>query len=74
MIVSPPSSEKRFWPTYFVCRNFSKSSALCTRRRILTFWGRVKAGWRRVDSMRSCSQSLQSWSWMWAYSTPTWPQ
>jgi hypothetical protein len=22
MIVSPPSSEKRFCPTYFVCRNF----------------------------------------------------
>ena len=24
---SPPSSEKRFWPTYFVWRNFSKLSA-----------------------------------------------
>jgi hypothetical protein len=39
MIVSPPSREKRFWPTYLVWRNFSKSSALCTWRRIRTFCG-----------------------------------
>ena len=44
MIVSPPSSEKRFWPTYLVCRNFSKSSALWTRRRIRTCWAWEKLG------------------------------
>jgi hypothetical protein len=27
MTDSPPSREKRFWPTYFVCRKVSKASA-----------------------------------------------
>ena len=53
MIVSPPSSEKRFWPTYFVWRNFSKSSALCTRRRMRTFCGLGEGGLeaRRLDPL-----------------------
>jgi hypothetical protein len=28
---SPPSSEKRFWPTYLVCRKVSNASAALSR-------------------------------------------
>ena len=34
MTDSPPSSEKRFWPTNFVWRKVSKASAALSRRMI----------------------------------------
>ena len=42
MSVSPPSSENRFWPTYLVCRNFSKSSAWWSVMRVRYFCWRPK--------------------------------
>src|SRR6201996_5460576 len=37
---SPPSSEKRFWPTYLVCRNVSNASATLSldRMRTCSWW------------------------------------
>ena len=34
IVDSPPSSEKRFWPMYFVCRKVSKASAAFRRPRM----------------------------------------
>ncbi len=68
MTDSPPSREKRFWPTYLVCRKVSKASAAFSRRRI------------RSCSSRSgleCGRSTRSWihlrcfgSWMCMNSMP----
>ncbi len=68
MTDSPPSREKRFWPTYFVCRKVSKASAAFSRRRM------------RSCSSRSgleCERSMRSWihlrclgSWMCMNSMP----
>ena len=37
---SAPSSEKRFWPTNFVCRKVSKASAALSRRRMRSWSSR----------------------------------
>jgi hypothetical protein len=38
MKLSPPSSEKRFWPTYLVCRKRSRPSAAVRRSRMCFFF------------------------------------
>ena len=68
MVVSPPSSENRFWPTYLVCRKVSNASASFSLARI------------RSCSSRGglvCGRSTRSWihlrcsgSWMCMYSMP----
>ncbi len=56
---SPPSSEKRFWPTYLVCRNVSNASATFSRPRM-----RICSSWPgRAGGTSTC--------WMCMYSTPT---
>ena len=41
MTDSPPSSEKRFWPTNLVCRKVSNASAALSRRRMRSCSSRV---------------------------------
>ena len=69
MVVSAPSSEKRFWPTNLVCRKVSKASAWLSFSRIRScssrggFWcGRSTRSWIQ----RRCSGSM-----MCMYSMPT---
>ena len=55
MADSPPSSEKRLCPTYFVCRNFSNASASISFLRIYPRSSSVRTARFRVDSIRSMS-------------------
>ena len=68
MTVSAPSSEKRFCPTYLVCRNASNASAALSLERMYfcSATGTLSCG----TSMRSCSQARFSGSRMCMYSTP----
>ncbi len=66
---SPPSSEKRFWPTYFVCRKVSKASAALSRLR-MCFCSSAD-GFSYFRSIRSWIQRRSSGSWMCMYSMPT---
>ncbi len=66
---SPPSSEKRFCPTYLVCRKVSKASAEFSRRRTRSCSSR--SGLVYGFSRRSCSQLRCAGSWMCMYSMPT---
>jgi hypothetical protein len=72
--LSPPSSEKRFWPTWRVCRNFSSVSASVSRFSSCFLRSADTPKRPRADSMRSCSQRLRATSVMCMYSAPTWPQ
>ena len=69
MTVSAPSSEKRFCPTYLVCRNASNASAALSLDRMYfcSATGTRSCG----TSMRSWSQARFSGSRMCMYSTPT---
>src|SRR5690348_3321925 len=73
--VSQHSSEKRFWPKYFVCRKRSNCSAEISfqSKRFFTSTG---SGCGTTNSRRCCSRShvFSSLLWMWRYSTPTLPQ
>ncbi len=69
MTDSPPSSEKRFWPTYLVCRNVSNASAALRRRRIRSCSSRSGLEWPR--STRSWIHLRCLGSWMCMYSMPT---
>ena len=68
MTVSAPSSEKRFCPTYLVCRNASNASAALSFERMYfcSATGTFSCG----PSMRSWSQSRFSGSRMCMYSMP----
>ncbi len=66
---SPPSSEKRFCPTYLVCRKVSKASAEFSRRRMRSCSSR--SGLVYGFSRRSCSHLRCFGSWMCMYSMPT---
>ncbi|MDF2975329.1 MAG: hypothetical protein K0S40_57 [Actinomycetospora sp.] len=68
MTVSAPSSEKRFCPTYLVCRNASNASAALSfdRMYFCSATGTFSCGF----SMRSCSHARLAGSRMCMYSTP----
>ena len=51
MTDSPPSSEKRFWPTYFVCRKVSNASAAFSRRRMRSCSSRSGLVVRALDAV-----------------------
>ncbi|RPK91261.1 hypothetical protein EES46_11050 [Streptomyces sp. ADI98-10] len=68
MTDSPPSSENRFWPTYFVCRNVSNASAAFSRRRMRSCSSR--SGFGRGRSTRSWSHLRCFGSWMCMNSMP----
>ena len=72
MTVSAPSSENRFCPTYFVCRNVSNASAAFSLDRM--YFCCATVGFSCLTSTRSCSHFCCSGSRMWVYSTPTWRQ
>ena len=74
MKLSPPSSEKRFWPTYLVCRKRSRPSAAVRRFRMCFFFSCVKFGVERIDSSFSFHQRFCSGSLMYMYSAPIVPQ
>ncbi len=67
--VSPPSSENRFWPTYFVCRNVSNASAALSFDS--TYFCTDGSGFSCGTSTRSWIQRRSSGSRMCVYSTPT---
>ena len=69
MAVSAPSMPKRFWPTYFVPRNFSNASAALSRSRMWRCSSGVEA---RCSTPSTCSwiQRFSSGSWMCMYSMP----
>ena len=67
-VVSPPSSEKRFWPTNFVCRKVSKASAWLSLSRMRNCSSR--GGFTCGCSMRSWSHRRCSGSMMCMYSMP----
>ena len=66
---SPPSSEKRFWPTNLVCRNVSNASAVLSLLRMLSCSSR--AGEAYGFSTRAWIQARSSGFWMCMYSMPT---
>ena len=68
MTDSPPSREKRFCPTYLVCRKVSNASAALSRRRIVSWSSRD--GLAKGTSTRSWIQCRSSGSWMCMYSMP----
>ncbi len=72
--VSPPSSEKRFWPTYRVCRYFSSVSAAVSRSRRRRFTSGVNCGRPRTASSRCWIQRFCAGSEMYMYSVPIVPQ
>ncbi|CPU66091.1 Uncharacterised protein [Mycobacteroides abscessus] len=69
MSASPPSSEKRFCPTNFVCRNVSNASAELRRRRMRSWSSRGVRAY--PDSRRSWSHLRCVRSARCMYSTPT---
>ena len=69
MTDSPPSSEKRFWPTYLVCRNVSNASAALSVRRMRSC--SLAAGLSGAASIRSWIHLRCSGSCMCMYSMPT---
>ena len=71
---SPPSSEKRFWPTYFVWRNFSKDSARTSASRIRRRSSRERFARLREPSIRSMSHCFCAVSWLYMNSAPIFPQ
>ncbi|MNV58818.1 hypothetical protein D3C71_1512110 [compost metagenome] len=72
--LSPPSREKRFWPTYLVWRKRSKPSAAVRRSRICFFFSTPKLGLLRIFSSFSCHQRFWFWSVAYMYSAPMEPQ
>ncbi len=61
IVVSPPSSENRFWPTNFVCRKVSKASAWLSLSRIRSCSSRGGLVWgcsTRCWIQRRCSGSM----------------
>ncbi len=66
---SPPSSEKRFCPTYLVCRNVSNASEVLRRRRMWSCSSRL--GRACGFSTRDWIQARSSGFWMCMYSMPT---
>ena len=68
MTDSPPSSEKRFWPTNLVCRNVSNASAALSRSMMWVCSSFSKG--RRGVSISRWSQLRSSGSVMCMYSTP----
>ena len=70
MKLSPPSSEKRFWPTYLVCRKRSRPSAAVRRSRMCFFWSALKLGLLRTLSSFCCHQRFCVWSVRYMYSAP----
>ncbi len=69
MVVSLPSSENRFCPTYLVCRNVSNASAALSLDRM--YFCSAGSGLVWGTSTRFSSQSRSSGSRMCMYSTPT---
>ena len=67
--VSPPSSEKRFCPTYFVCKNDSKASAPLSLRKMRSCSLRSICG-TGVSSC-SCIHRRSAGSSIYMYSAPT---
>ena len=53
MILSPPSREKRFCPTYFVCKKFSKETASFSFPKMCFFWSLSKFGRLSFTFIRS---------------------
>ena len=74
MAASPPSREKRLWPTYLAWRNFSKLSASTSLASALVLSSTESVARFRQDSIRSMSHFFCSGSWMFMYSAPTLPQ
>ncbi|MNL06448.1 hypothetical protein D3C87_1270830 [compost metagenome] len=74
MKLSPPSSEKRFWPTYLVWRKRSRPSDAVRRSRMCFFFSSVNTGLERVVSRRSCHQRFCAWSLTYMNSAPMVPQ
>ena len=74
MKLSPPSSEKRFWPTYLVCRKRSRPSAAVRRLSTCFFCSALSLGLVRALSSRCCHQRLWFWSVVYMYSAPMVPQ
>ncbi len=68
MVVSPPSRENRFWPTYLVCRKVSNASASFSLARIRSCSSR--GGFTCGRSTRSWIHLRCSGSWMCMYSIP----
>ena len=68
MTDSPPSREKRFWPTNFVCRKVSNASA-ALRRSMMCASSSLAKGLRGVSISR-WSQARSSGSVMCMYSMP----
>ena len=71
---SPPSREKRLWPTYLAWRNFSKLSASTSFARTRFFSSTESVARFRVDSIRSMSHAFWAGSWMFMNSAPIFPQ
>ena len=69
IVVSPPSSENRFWPTNLVCRNVSNASAWLSFSRIRSCSSR--GGFWCGCSTRSWIHLRWSGSMMCMYSMPT---
>src|SRR5690606_11996921 len=67
---SPPSREKRFCPTYLVCRKVSKVTASLSFRRMVFFSSAVKLGRLSLSLSHCCIHSMRSGVRMYIYSTP----
>ncbi|CFO68477.1 Uncharacterised protein [Bordetella pertussis] len=71
MKLSPPSSEKRFWPTYLVCRKRSRPSDSVSCCRMWRFSSVENTGALKVDSRRCWIQRLAAGSEICMNSAPT---
>ena len=67
---SPPSKENRFWPTYLVCKKFSKETASFNLLKICCFWSASKLGWLSLILMRSWIHWITCGFLMYMYSIP----
>ena len=65
---SPPSSEKRFWPTNLVCRKVSKASAALSLETMRSCSSRL--GFEYGCSSWSWNHLRSAGSWMCMYSMP----